>query len=116
MVSRYQFEEKEIEAIEQARKANKDKRAVQRLKALELTGKGEKRGGNVPGNRILPCLCEPAGEKIYRDHGLEAVSGSTGMPMEPRNRSRVTPVFLSCPIAYGLHESVFEGIVQAVLG
>ena len=40
MASRYKFSEEEIKAIEQRRKANKDKRAEARLKALELRAKG----------------------------------------------------------------------------
>jgi len=38
-------------------------------------GKGEKRGGSVPGNRILSCLLSQLVKK-YRDHGLEAISGT----------------------------------------
>ena len=41
MGSRYQFREEEIAAIQEARRKNKDKRAEQRLKALELRAKGE---------------------------------------------------------------------------
>ncbi len=41
MGRKYQFKEAETVAIEQARKANKDKRAEQRLKALELRAKGK---------------------------------------------------------------------------
>ena len=43
MGSRYQFKQEEIEAIEQTRRRNKDKRAEQRLKALELRAKGKSR-------------------------------------------------------------------------
>lgn len=40
MSSRYKFTEEEIQAITEARKENKDKRAEARLKALELRAKG----------------------------------------------------------------------------
>ena len=40
MASRYKFSEEEIEKIVTTRKANKDKRAEARLKALELRAKG----------------------------------------------------------------------------
>ena len=43
MGRRYQFREEEIEEIQAARKKNKDKRAEQRLKALELRAKGKSR-------------------------------------------------------------------------
>ena len=42
MASRYKFSEEEIKVIQQARKANKDKRVEARLKALELRAKGQK--------------------------------------------------------------------------
>ena len=40
MASRYKFGEEEIEQIVRVRKANKDKRAETRLKALELRARG----------------------------------------------------------------------------
>ena len=42
MASRYKFSEKEIKAIKQARKENKNKRVEARLKALELRAEGQK--------------------------------------------------------------------------
>ncbi len=40
MASKYVFSNEEIQGIEQARKANKDKRVEKRLKALEMRAKG----------------------------------------------------------------------------
>ncbi len=73
--SRYQFKEKELAAIEQARKANKDKRAEQRLKALEMRAKGKSAAEVSQATGFCPAYVSQLVKK-YRDHGLEAISGN----------------------------------------
>ncbi len=75
MRSRYQFKEKEIAAIERARQANKDKRAEQRLKALELRGKGKSAAEVSQATGFCPAYVSQLVKK-YRGHGLEAISGN----------------------------------------
>ncbi len=75
MRSRYQFKEEEIGAIEQARKANKDKRAEQRLKALELRAKGKSALEVSQATGFCPAYVSQLVKK-YVDHGLEAISGN----------------------------------------
>ena len=62
MSSRYKFSEKEIKAIEQRRKENKDKRAEARLKALELRAK----------NLFSIYLTAPKRDIIAEQEGVEA--------------------------------------------
>lgn len=75
MRSRYQFKEEEIAAIERARQANKDKRAEQRLKALELRAKGKSAAEVSQATGFCPAYVSQLVKK-YRDHGLEAISGN----------------------------------------
>ncbi len=75
MGSRYQFKEKEIVAIEQARKANKDKRAEQRLKALELRAKGKNAAEVSQATGFCPAYVSQLVKK-YRGYGLEAITGN----------------------------------------
>ncbi len=75
MRSRYQFKEKEIATIERARQANKDKRAEQRLKALELRAKGKSAAEVSQATGFCPAYVSQLVKK-YRDHGLEAISGN----------------------------------------
>ena len=75
MGSRYQFTEEEIAAIKETRRKNKDKRAEQRLKALELRAKGE--SANAVSQATGFCA-EYVSQlvKKYRDNGLEAIAGN----------------------------------------
>ncbi len=75
MGSRYQFKEKEIVAIEEARKANKDKRAEQRLKALEQRAKGKSAAEVSQATGFCAAYVSQLVKK-YRDNGLEAISGN----------------------------------------
>lgn len=75
MGSRYKFSKEEIMAIAEARRKNKDKRAEQRLKALEMRAKGSraKEVANATG------FCDAYISQLvrkYREHGLEAISGN----------------------------------------
>ena len=73
MASMYVFSEKEIAAIEKARKENKNKRAEARLKALELRAKGAKvKEVSATGFHAASVTRLVA---KYRDHGLDAISG-----------------------------------------
>ena len=69
----YLFCEEEIEEIQAARKKNKNQRAEQRLKALELRAKGKSREeiSQVTG------LCKEYVSQLvkkYREKGLEAIT------------------------------------------
>ena len=75
MGSRYQFKQEEIEAIEQARRGNKDKRAEQRLKALELRAKGSSAKEVTQATGFCAAYVSQLVKK-YRDKGLEAISGN----------------------------------------
>lgn len=75
MGSRYQFKEEEIEAIQATRKKNKDKRAEQRLKALELRAKGLNRKEISETTGFCKEYVSQLVKK-YREKGLEAISGN----------------------------------------
>ena len=75
MGSRYQFTEEEIEAIRAARKKNKNKRAEQRLKALELRASGKSRKEVSQTTGFCPEYVSQLVKK-YRAKGLEAISGN----------------------------------------
>ena len=75
MGSRYQFKEEEIEAIQAARKKNKDKRAEQRLKALELRAKGKSRKEVSEATGFCKEYVSQLVRK-YLEKGLEAISGN----------------------------------------
>ncbi len=75
MGSSYQFKQEEIEAIEQARRGNKDKRAEQRLKALELRAKGSSAKEVAQVTGFCAAYVSQLVKK-YRDNGLEAISGN----------------------------------------
>ncbi len=75
MGSRYQFKEEEIVAIEQARRANSNKRAEQRLKALELRAKGSSAKEVSQATGFCAAYVSQLVKK-YREHGLEAISGN----------------------------------------
>lgn len=75
MASRYKFSEKEIKEIEQARKANKDKRAESRLKALELRAKGASSEDVSAATGFHAAYVTQLVAK-YRDKGLDAISGN----------------------------------------
>lgn len=75
MGTRYKFSEEEIREIERVRKANKNKRAESRLKALELRAKGAK------AKEVSAATGFHAGSVSrlvakYRDHGIEAIAGN----------------------------------------
>ena len=75
MGSRYQFREEEIAAIQEARRKNKDKRAEQRLKALELRAKGGSAKAVSQATGFSAAYVSQLVKK-YRDNGLEAISGN----------------------------------------
>ena len=75
MGSRYQFREEEIAAIQEARRKNKDKRAEQRLKALELRAKGESAKAVSQATGFCAAYVSQLVKK-YLDNGLEAISGN----------------------------------------
>ena len=75
MGRRYQFREEEIEEIQAARKKNKDKRAEQRLKALELRAKGKSREEVSQATGFCKEYVIQLVKK-YREKGLEAISGN----------------------------------------
>ncbi len=75
MGSRYHFSEEEIEGIRAARKANKDKRAEQRLKALELRASGKSREEVSQATGFCKEYVSQLVRK-YLEHGLEAISGN----------------------------------------
>lgn len=75
MASRYQFSKEEIQAIQEARKGNKDKRAEARLKALELRAKGQKAEDVARATGFHPAYVTQLVAK-YRNQGLEAISGN----------------------------------------
>ena len=75
MASRYKFSEEEIEQIVTARKANKDKRAEARLKALELRARG------LQSEEVAKATGFHAGYittlvRKYRQGGLKAIAGN----------------------------------------
>ena len=75
MASRYKFSNEEINAIKQARKENKDKRAELRLKALELRAKGASSKAVSEATGFHAAYVSQLVAK-YRDNGLEAISGN----------------------------------------
>ena len=75
MGSRYQFKEEEIEAIQSTRQKNKDKRAEQRLKALELRAKGKSRKEISEATGFCKEYVSQL-VKNYQEKGLEAISGN----------------------------------------
>ena len=75
MASRYKFSEKEIKAIEQRRKENKDKRAEARLKALELRAKGANAKEVAEATGFHAAYVTQLVAK-YRAYGLESISGN----------------------------------------
>ena len=75
MGSRYRFREEEIAAIQEARRKNKDKRAEQRLKALELRAKGESAKAVSQATGFCAAYVSQLVKK-YLDNGLEAISGN----------------------------------------
>ncbi len=75
MASRYKFSDEEIAEIERARKANKDKRAEARLKALELRAKGKKAEDVAKETGFHAAYITTLVRK-YRNSGLEAISGN----------------------------------------
>jgi transposase len=75
MGKKYQFQEEEIEAIEQARQVNKDKRAEQRLKELELRAKGSSAKGVSQATGFCAAYVSQLVRK-YRKYGLKAISGN----------------------------------------
>lgn len=75
MASRYQFNDEEIKAIEQARRENKDKRAEARLKALELRAKGGSSKEVAEATGFCAAYVSQLVAK-YRSNGLEAISGN----------------------------------------
>lgn len=75
MSSRYKFTEAEIEAIRKARKANKNKRAEARLKALQMRAEGEKSSVIAAQVGFHPGHITHLVQK-YRQGGLEAIAGN----------------------------------------
>ena len=75
MGSRYKFSKEGIEAIEQRRKENKDKRAETRVKALELRVKGAT-AKEVSAATGLHAVYVTQLVAKYRRNGLEAISGN----------------------------------------
>ena len=75
MASQYKFSNEEIKRIEEARRANKDKRAEVRLKALELRAKGSKAKAVAEATGFHEAYVTQLVAK-YRDHGLEAIAGN----------------------------------------
>ncbi len=75
MASRYKFSDEDIAEIERARKANKDKRAEARLKALELRAKGMKAEDVAKETGFHSAYITTLVRK-YRNGGLEAISGN----------------------------------------
>ena len=75
MASRYKFSCEEIAKIESARKANKDKRAEARLKALELRAKGKESEDVAKETGFHPAYITTLVRK-YRNGGLDAIAGN----------------------------------------
>ena len=75
MASQYRFSNKEIAAIKEARRENKDKRADARLKALELRAGGMKSKEVSQATGFHAAYVTTLVAK-YREHGLEAISGN----------------------------------------
>lgn len=75
MNMKHRYTEKDQEIIQAARKANKDKRVEQRLKALEMqaSGKKAKEIGELTG--FQPAYISQLMAK-YRDGGIEAITGN----------------------------------------
>lgn len=75
MSSRYKFTEADITCIRDARKANKNKRAEARLKALELRAKGERSKAVAEKTGFHPAYISRLTQK-YRAGGIEAIAGN----------------------------------------
>lgn len=75
MSSRYKFTEAEIQAIREARKENKNKRAEARLKALLMRAEGETAKVIAGQTGFHPGHITHLVQK-YREGGLEAISGN----------------------------------------
>ena len=75
MGNRYQFQEAEIKAIQAARKKNKEQRAEQRLKALELRAKGLSRKEVSQATGFCKEYVSQLVKK-YCEKGLEGISGN----------------------------------------
>ena len=75
MASRYKFSEEEIEQIVTARKANRDKRAEARLKALELRARGQQSKDVAKATGFHAAYITTLVRK-YRQGGLEAIVGN----------------------------------------
>ena len=75
MGSKYRFSNEEIDAIKEARRANKDKRADARLKALELRAEGMK-AKEVSQATGFHAAYVTTLVAIYREKGLEYISGN----------------------------------------
>ena len=75
MASRYKFSVEEIEQIVVARKANKDKRAEARLKALELRARGIQSRDVAKATGFHGAYITTLVRK-YRQRELEAIAGN----------------------------------------
>ncbi len=75
MSSRYKFTEAEIEAIREARKANKNKRIEARLKALQIRAEGKKSAAIAAQVGFHPGHITHLVQK-YRRGGLDAIAGN----------------------------------------
>ena len=75
MASRYKFSEKEIEQIVTTRKANKDKRAEARLKALELRASGLQSEDVAQATGFHTAYITTLVRK-YSQGGIEAIAGN----------------------------------------
>ena len=75
MASKYRFSSEEIDAIKEARRVNKDKRADARLKALELRAEGMK-AKEVSQATGFHAAYVTTLVAIYREKGLEYISGN----------------------------------------
>lgn len=75
MASKYRFSNEEIDAIKEARRVNKDKRADARLKALELRAEGMK-AKEVSQATGFHAAYVTTLVAIYREKGLEYISGN----------------------------------------
>ncbi len=75
MASRYRFSKEEIGKIEQARKQNKNNRAVKRLLALELRAKGSSAKEVAEATGFHEASVSRLVAK-YRDKGLEGITGN----------------------------------------
>lgn len=75
MNMKHRYTAKDMEIIKAARKANKDKRVEQRLKALELQASGKKAKEIAEITGFHPGYISQLMAK-YRDGGIEAITGS----------------------------------------